>query len=76
MREILAKWSARLWETVPRLSHKEMLSNQGFLVYVTGSYPLMVPYLKGFHLTIEMWCGGRDVDGWKLKEGDDSSIMR
>ncbi len=34
----------------------------------------MVPYLKGFHLTIEMWRGGRDVDGWKLKEGDDSLI--
>jgi len=34
----------------------------------------MVPYLKGFHLTIEMWRSGRDADGWKLKEGDDSSV--
>jgi hypothetical protein len=34
----------------------------------------MVPYLKGFHLTIEMWRGGQDADGWKLKEGDDSLI--
>ena len=74
MREISAKWSARLLETAPRLSHKELLSDQGFLVYVTRSYPTMVAYLKGFHLTMEMRCGGRDTDGWKLKEGDDSSI--
>jgi hypothetical protein len=74
MREILAKWSARLLETAPRLSHKELLCNWGFLVYVTRTYPAMVPYLKGFHLTIEMWRSGRDVDGWILKEGDDSSI--
>jgi hypothetical protein len=26
----------------------------------------MVPYLKGFHLTIEMWRGGQDAEGWKL----------
>ncbi len=74
MREILAKWSARLLETAPRLSHKELLSDWGFLVYVTRTYPAMVPYLKGFHLTIEMWRGGQDADGWKLKEGDDSLI--
>ena len=74
MREILAKWSARLLETAPKLSHKELLSDRGFLVYVTRTYPAMVPYLKGFHLTIEMWRGGRDADGWKLKGGDDSSV--
>ena len=34
----------------------------------------MVPYLKGFHLTIEMWRGGRDKDGYKLKDIDDSSL--
>ncbi len=28
----------------------------------------MVPYLKRFHLTIEMWRGGRDAEGWKLPE--------
>ena len=34
----------------------------------------MVPYLKGLHLTIEMWRGGRDADGWKAKETDDCLI--
>jgi hypothetical protein len=26
----------------------------------------MVPYLKGFHLAIEIWRGNRDAEGWKL----------
>jgi hypothetical protein len=38
----------------------------------------MVPYLKGFHLTIEMWRGGQDAEGWKQKsthnEDDNASI--
>jgi hypothetical protein len=49
-----------------KLSHKELLADRGFLVYLTRTYPAMVPYLKGFHLTIEMWRGGRDAKGWKL----------
>jgi hypothetical protein len=43
-------------------------------VYVTQTYPAMVLYLKGFHLTIETWRGGRDAKGWMVKESDDSSI--
>ncbi len=58
----------------PKLSHKELLSDRGFLVFVTRTYPAMIPYLKGFHLTIEMWRGGRDSEGWKLLPGDDLSI--
>jgi hypothetical protein len=34
----------------------------------------MVPYLKGFHLTIEMWQGGRDTEGRKLPTRGDSSV--
>ena len=34
----------------------------------------MVPYLKGFHLTIEMWRGGRDTSGYKLTDDDDISV--
>ncbi len=41
---------------------------------VTQTYPAMVPYLKGFHLTIEMWRGGGDPEGWKLKASDDFSL--
>ncbi|KAI2492587.1 hypothetical protein MHU86_21971 [Fragilaria crotonensis] len=26
----------------------------------------MVPYLKGLHLTLDFWRGGRDNEGWKI----------
>ena len=74
MKGILRKWEAALTATSPQLLHKELLSDRGFLVYVTRTYPAMSPYLKGFHLTIEMWRGGRDADGWKAKETDDCLI--
>ncbi len=50
-----------------KLSHKELMSDRGFLVYVTRTYPTMIPYLKRFHLTIEMWRGGRNAEGWKVR---------
>ena len=55
MQRMLEKWKAALKSSNLRLSHKELLADRGFLVYVTRTYPAMVPYLKGFHLTIEMW---------------------
>ena len=27
----------------------------------------MKPYLKGFHLSLESWRGGRDAEGWKAR---------
>jgi hypothetical protein len=50
------------------LDHKELLSDRGFLVYVTRAYPPVIPYVKGFHLTAEMWRDDRDADGWKLPD--------
>ena len=66
LKEIIAKWTERILAGNEELDHKELLSDRGFLVYVTRAYPGMVPYLKGFHLTIEMWRGNRDAEGWKL----------
>jgi len=63
MKDILSKWDKALKATLTQLSHKELLADRGFLVYVTRTYPAMIPYLKGFHLTIEMWRGERDSDG-------------
>lgn len=68
------KWWDLLSAGETELAHKELLSDRGFLVYVTRTYPAMVPYLKGFHLTIEMWRGGRDEQGYKIKDTDDSSL--
>jgi hypothetical protein len=49
------------------LDFKHLQSDQGFLVYVTEAYPGMKPYLKGFHLSLQTWRGGRDREGWKLE---------
>ena len=70
---MLKKWHEVLSAGERELSHKELQSDRGFLVYVTRTYPAMVPYLKGFHLTLETWRGGRDLEGWKVK--DDASII-
>ena len=74
LKAILTKWMERVQAGDTKLSHKELISDRGFLVYVTQAFPSMVPYLKGFHLTIEMWRGGRDLEGWKVDDDDASSI--
>ena len=50
-----------------QLNHKDMERGRGFLVYLSRTYTSIVPYLKGIHLTIDSWRGGRDEDGWKLR---------
>jgi hypothetical protein len=49
-----------------KLNHKELEKKRGFLIYVTRTYPVMVPFLKGIHQTLEMWRPNRDEDGWKI----------
>lgn len=49
-----------------KLNRKELERKRGFLIYVTRTYPSMVPYLKGMHLTIDGWRRHRDEEGWKL----------
>jgi hypothetical protein len=68
MQGILEKRRVALAVPAAKLLHKELLLDWGFLVYVTCIYHAMVPYLKGFHLTIKMWQGGWDAHVWKLKE--------
>ncbi len=65
-KDIIIKWNDRLEQGHEELDHKELLSDRGFCVHLCNSYPAMKPYLKGFHLTIEMWRGNRDAEGWKL----------
>ncbi len=66
---ILTKWWRQVSvDTTPKLSHKELLPDWDFLLYVARTYPAMVPYRKGFHLTIKMLRGGRDAEGWKIQD--------
>jgi hypothetical protein len=52
------------------LDFKHLQSDQVFLVYVTQAHPEMKLYLKGFHLLLEIWRGGRDGEGLKLEPKD------
>ena len=74
MKLLLRKWWDHLEAGEEELTHKELVSDRGFLVYVTQTYPTMIPFLKGFHLSAEMWRGGRNADGYRLRgEEDDAS---
>jgi hypothetical protein len=43
---------------------------RGFLVYVTRTYPCVVSYLIGMHMTIDSWQNNRDGNGWRLSNQD------
>jgi hypothetical protein len=65
LKSICAHWLAVVRRGKIELDYKRLLSDRGFLVYVTQAYPSMKPYLKGFHLSLETWRGGRNHKGWK-----------
>jgi hypothetical protein len=47
------------------LPRKRLEQIQGFFIYVTRTYPCMVPYLIGLHMTIDSWRPNRKADGWR-----------
>jgi hypothetical protein len=52
----------------PMLDSAMLQSNRGFLNYVGRTYKWLPPYLKGLHLTIDIWRKFRDpVTGYKVK---------
>jgi hypothetical protein len=67
MKAICKFWLGQLTNGIMALDFKQLQSDRGFLVYATQAYPSMKPYLKGFHLLLETWRGGRDTEGWRLK---------
>ena len=58
------------------VDRKELERIRGFLVYVSLTFDIMVPYLKGIHLTLESWRDDRDEEGWKLNEKDRRAVIR
>ena len=47
------------------MDFKNLERGRGFLVYLSRTYPSIVPYLKGIHLSIDSWRPHRDKAGWK-----------
>jgi hypothetical protein len=66
MKNICRHWLNLLNKGASLLDFKQLRSDRGFMVYVTQVYPGLKPYLKGFHLSLEMWRKDRDSEGWRL----------
>ncbi|CAB9525841.1 unknown protein [Seminavis robusta] len=49
-----------------RLESSELQRVRGFLNYVAQTYKALVPFITGFHLTIDGWRPNRDLRGWRL----------
>jgi hypothetical protein len=58
------------------LEFKALERKRGFLIYVTRTYPAMVPYLKGMHQTLDSWRDNRGEDGWKMTAKEIAGRMR
>lgn len=48
------------------LSRKKLQSVRSHLTYIGRVYRPIIPYLKGFHLSIESFRDDRDEEGWRL----------
>ena len=67
LKRICQHWYDLLTAGETALDYKQLQSDRGFMVYVAQAYTAMKPYLKGFHLSLETWRGGRDEEGWKIR---------
>jgi hypothetical protein len=63
---MISKTFAEMRDDKVLLNHKALERRQGCLLYVTRTYPSMVPYLKELHLTLDGWRKGQDPEGWKV----------
>ena len=74
VRTIIAKWLARCEgqssEVEWKVDRKELERDIGFLIHVCMTYENMMPYLKGFYLTLNLWRGQRNQEGWKNDQDD------
>ena len=52
------------------LERKPLERGRGFLVHLSRTYPMLVPFMKGIHHTLETWRPGRNREGWKFTTGE------
>jgi hypothetical protein len=53
-----------------KLDRKTLERDRGFLIHISRTFPMMVPYLRRIHHTLESWRIGRDDEGWKYTSTD------
>jgi hypothetical protein len=52
------------------IEFKQLESYRGFLVYLTRTYPDIIPHLKGVHLGLDSWRPWRKDHRWKMTIGE------
>jgi hypothetical protein len=57
------------------LEFKPLERKRVFFIYVTRTFPSMVPYLKGIHQTLDTWRPNQRESGWKLTPKEIKSRM-
>jgi hypothetical protein len=66
------KWKkaqAQVGESDRGIANQARLESiRGFLLYLSRMYPIITPYIKGLHLTIDGWRPDRDAKGWRKPE--------
>ena len=69
VQSIIGKWKdlcdAHSVDESWNVNRKELEKDIGFLMHVTMTYDNLTPYLKGFYLTLNLWRGQRNKEGWK-----------
>jgi hypothetical protein len=57
-------WVSSRLDEGPDVEHKPLEKIRCFLNYVMQVYPAMIPYLRGFHGTLDSWRSNRTADGF------------
>jgi len=71
----IVEWIAGAIADSDTIEFKTLEKHRGFLVYVGRTYPVLVPYLKGIHLSLDSWRPWRKEDGWKLTQAEIKQAM-
>jgi len=53
------------------IAYKPLEQKRGFFIHLMRTYPCITPFLKGMHMTLDSWRGGRTPEGWKRGEVGD-----
>ena len=48
---------------------KKLECDRGFLNHVGMCYDIIIPYIRGYHNTIDGWRNNRNAEGWKMEDG-------
>lgn len=54
--------------STPTFSFKSLEKSRGFFCHLGMTFPIVFPYLKGYHLALCQHLPQRDEEGWKVKE--------